>query len=144
MLAIMPKPVSIGVLLDRVASAVEGTPALIVEDDAQLAQNLAELLSERGYSARIAHTCAEARRIIAASRPAVALVDWRLPDCSGAQLVEEINAVEKVMTILFTGVAPELEEAKRRAAQSGAHFFEKPLAIERLFELLEAARPPKN
>jgi DNA-binding NtrC family response regulator len=139
MLATLAKPLDIAKLIARLTSVAEGRTALVVEDDAALAQNLAELLGERGFSPRVAHSCAEARRVIAAVPISVALVDWRLPDGDGVALVEDALAGTDCTSIVFTGFAPELGEARRRIEAARAHLFEKPLPIERLFAVLESA-----
>ncbi|MGH7293467.1 MAG: response regulator, partial [Polyangiaceae bacterium] len=140
MLAVLAKPVQIPVLLARLTSVATGETALVVEDDTALAQNLAEILADRGFSARIAHTCAEAQRIIAAAPIALALVDWRLPDGDGVSLVERSLAESGCTNVLYTGFPDEIGSARTRAETAGAHFFSKPLPIEQLLTLAESAK----
>jgi two-component system alkaline phosphatase synthesis response regulator PhoP len=59
---------------------------LVVEDDTVLASQLAELFADGGFRVDLARTCAEAARVDA-SAVDLAIVDWRLPDGEGIDLV---------------------------------------------------------
>ncbi|HVY61605.1 MAG TPA: response regulator [Planctomycetota bacterium] len=136
MLAVLPKPVEIPLLLARLGSAVAGERALVVEDDVAFAQNLVELLAERGYSARAVHTCADARRALDAGSFALALVDCRLPDGAGLDLVEDRLSNAGTAVVVFTAFARDLSGARERAGAAGARFLEKPLPVEQLLALI--------
>lgn len=138
-IAVLPKPLDVPRLLSKLASVVEGEKALVVEDDVDLAQNLVEALSDRGFAARAAHSCAEARQLAAAGPPSVLLVDYRLPDGDGLDLVEEFCRGSSCTAVLFSGWVRELAEPER-AAKCGVRFFEKPLDLARLLASLGARR----
>lgn len=65
---------------------------LIVEDDAPLAARLATAMAKRGFAPRIAASCAVARHMIAEAPIDFALIDLRLSDGSGLDLVPIIRA----------------------------------------------------
>lgn len=135
-IAVMPKPIDVPRLLRRLATVVSGEKALVIEDDEALAQNLVEILSERGFAARAAHSCAEARRIAACCGPlTVLLADWKLPDGDGIELVEEFCRGEGCTAVVFSGVLRALPR-KPKAPCGDIHFFEKPLDITRLLATL--------
>jgi DNA-binding response OmpR family regulator len=138
-LAVLPKPLEVPKLLARLATVLEGTRALVVEDDTALAANLAELLTERGFSVRVAHAAADARRIAGASPPAVALVDWRLPDGDGLELVDDLCRVGSCTAVVFSGHARELADPGGRTQARGAHFLEKPIDLRRLLAIVGPA-----
>ena len=139
-IAVMPKPLDVPRLLQRLATVAKGEKALVIEDDVDLAQNLLELLTERGYSARAVHSCADARRV-AGGMPdlAVLLADCRLPDGDGIELVEELCRGNSCTAVIFSGVIRGLPEgAKTPCGQ--IHFFEKPLDLARLLATLRPER----
>jgi len=78
LLAVLPKPVP----LDRLTKLLEGARrdglVALVDDDSALSDNLAEILSERGFSAVMAKSVSETERL-GGVRPFVALVDLRMP-----------------------------------------------------------------
>ncbi len=136
MLAVLPKPLEVPKLLARLTAAIEGSRALVVEDDTALAANLAELLTERGFSVRVAHRAADARRIAVAALPAVALVDWRLPDGDGLELVEELCRMGSCTAVVFSGHSRELVDPEGKTEARGGHFLEKPLDLRRLLAIV--------
>ena len=60
--------------------------ALIVDDDADHLEGLAELVAREGFTTRTATTLAEARAAIAEAVPDVVLTDLVLPDGNGLEL----------------------------------------------------------
>jgi CheY-like chemotaxis protein len=78
LLAVLPKPVPIGHLLDLLGSARRDGLVAIVEDDERLSDNLMESLQGRGYAAVTAASVLETAQL-AALRPFLALADLRVP-----------------------------------------------------------------
>ena len=65
---------------------LEGARVLMVEDHADLAANIKELLEAEGADVRVAQTAAEGLEL--AKEPYdVALIDVRLPDTSGLDVL---------------------------------------------------------
>ena len=71
----------------------DGSPlrVLIVEDEPFVAFDLQAMVEDLGGDAEIAHTVAAARRAADANRPALVLMDIRLPDGDGVDLAGEIH-----------------------------------------------------
>gem|GEM_PF-1874609 len=59
---------------------------LVVDDVADVADSLAELLGCHGYAARTAYTGAEALRVAEAERPDVVVLDLAMPGMDGWEL----------------------------------------------------------
>jgi DNA-binding NtrC family response regulator len=139
-IAVMPKPLDVPRLLQKLSTVADGERALVIEDDVDLAQNLVELLTERGFSVRAAHSCAEARTL-AGSTPdlSVLLTDCRLPDGDGIELVEELCRGSSCTAVVFSGVIRSLP-ADTTPACGNIHFFEKPLDLARLLATLRPVR----
>ena len=108
------KPFDTGELLAAV-EGIHGSPAapvgppgagvLLVEDNADLTDNLIEILQGAGYPVQSAARCAEARER-AQKGFDVALVDVRLPDGDGIVLAPELKALAPdAEVILLTGFA---------------------------------------
>jgi len=74
---------------------------LIVEDEPQVAASLRELLERDGYTVRVAGSIAEARRALDATID-VMLLDWRLPDGEGIDLLKEIRKTSDLPVLLVT------------------------------------------
>jgi DNA-binding NtrC family response regulator len=140
MVAVFPKPLDVPRLLSRLTSVSTGEAALVVEDDVELAQNLVEILVDRGFSARPAHSCAEARRLAGEIRFRVMLADVRLPDGDGIDLMAEICRHDESCTVVvFSGHDREEIDPGGRVARQGTPFLEKPIDIARLLSVLPRA-----
>jgi len=112
---------------------------LIVEDEAVLARNLGKLFERRGWTVALAATMAEARAIGPRAAPDVALVDLRLPDGSGIDLLSElVGAAPDLAVIMMTahGAVSEAVEAMRRGARD---FVQKPLDLDEIRLKVERA-----
>jgi two-component system, response regulator RegA len=60
---------------------------LIIDDDVVLAQRLAQSMTRRGFSVEVLHTLADAYKIIPNYDPEYAVVDLRLEDGNGIDVV---------------------------------------------------------
>lgn len=91
---------------------------LLVDDNAALVDNLAEVLGDVGYDVKRAESCAAARAV-APTGFDVALVDLRLPDGDGTVLARELKDIcPDAQVILLTGHAS--TESAASAVRAGA------------------------
>jgi len=93
----LTKPVGEGALLQAVRKVLrrEGLlQVLIVDDDPETCQLIAETLSTKGYSTVSAQNAAEAMRVLKATHLDAILMDLVLPGRNGFELLHDIRAVE--------------------------------------------------
>jgi DNA-binding response OmpR family regulator len=76
------------------------TTVLVVEDEAQVAAALRDLLEREGYMVRVASTLADARRALGGVD--AVLLDWRLPDGEGIDLLKEWRKESDVPVLMVT------------------------------------------
>lgn len=77
---------------------------LLVDDDEVFVNRLARAMERRGFQVNIALTVAEGVRIARAGPPAYAVVDLRLEDGNGLDVVEALRAVrEDARIVILTG-----------------------------------------
>jgi len=79
--------------------------ALIVDDDLEVLQVLAEFVKREGFVASVASTIGQAREEIEANPPDILLVDIQLPDGSGLDLLDGLQAAADPEVVLITGNA---------------------------------------
>jgi DNA-binding response OmpR family regulator len=77
------------------------TTVLVVEDEVQVAASLRDLLEREGYTVRVAGSIAEARRAVDPSID-VMLLDWRLPDGEGIDLLKELRKTSDLPVLMVT------------------------------------------
>lgn len=76
-------------------------PLLIVDDDAVFRAQLVRAMENRGFSVTAAESIAEAKRLAKAEVPGYAILDMRLDDGNGLDLVEPLRALRSDMKIVI-------------------------------------------
>lgn len=131
---------------EREPAAPEGTPTpaapiLVVDDDPAILATIEEILDLEGYPVVTAGNGADALALVERVRPALVLLDMRMPVLDGWGFAREVRARGLDVPILVMTAA---QNAQRWAAEIGADgYVAKPFD---LFELLDAVgrlrRPP--
>ncbi len=112
--------------------------ALIVEDDENSAEMLAELVSAEGFSTATAGSLHDARRQYAFRQPDVVLLDLSLPDGNGIELFDHVERSEACEIVLITGHAT-LETSIQALRLGAADYLLKPVNVPRLRQILGRA-----
>ena len=85
------------------ADAAEGRFAMVLEDDATLANALGRVVRSLGYEVVIAGTIARARQEIERREPSIMLVDVNLPDGDGLEFMAELQETVRPSFVVITG-----------------------------------------
>jgi PAS domain S-box-containing protein len=110
---------------------------LIVDDDQDFGDTLFELLENNGYECRFEQTLENAGEAIKEFRPDVALLDIRLGNADGVELIDAVRLERpEAVSIMVTGNA-EVESAIRALKEGAYDYIRKPLEIERLLHTLK-------
>jgi CheY-like chemotaxis protein len=116
---------------------------LVVDDDQSILRVIRRVFERAGYTVTVASTGLDAQKLIDGGCFDAALIDVRLPDMLGMELLSRIARSHQTVKIVFTG-SPEPEyrlEAERKGADA---FLTKPVNPGTILELLEEkfkARP---
>jgi len=113
---------------------------LVVDDDAGVAETIAFILSDQGYSVRTASDGIDGLRCIAELRPDVIVLDVEMPRLSGpgmaAAMFVENAGIERIPIVLVSGTAALTEVA----AQVGTPYaLAKPYSLDDLVDLVARA-----
>ncbi len=100
--------------------------ALIVDDDADTAEMLAELAVSQGFTAATARTMREAKRQLVMNSPDVVFLDLMLPDGKGTELFEDKSVLNNTEVVLITGHAS-LETSIEALRLGAADYLIKPV-----------------
>lgn len=115
------------------------TYILIIEDDITIRDNLKELLSEEGYIVTGAGLAQTAREKLKTHSYNVIMLDLKLPDTSGNELIKEIKQnYTAIPIIVFTGYAS-LESAIFAMNEGAFSYLQKPLNVDELKITLKKA-----
>jgi DNA-binding NtrC family response regulator len=111
-------------------------PILLVEDDATLNRLMVGQLERAGYNARGIVRAKDVMPAVTESEPALVLLDIRLPDGNGLDLLQELTPICPVIMLTAHGA---IDQAVR-ALKLGAHdYLTKPVRAEELELAIERA-----
>lgn len=112
---------------------------LVVDDAENMCWVLDRILSERGHAVRTARSAAEALAAAADFDCHVAVVDYRLPDGNGLDLIVEMTRrLPSLRSILMTSYGtPELRQQIRSAGLFG--YLDKPFENDAMIRVVEDA-----
>mgnify|MGYP000086894299 CR=1 FL=1 len=105
---------------------------LIVEDEEILGKNIRRALEKVGHSATVATSCGEAERIFTELQPDLTLLDLRLPDGSGLDLLARLRAQQPNASILMMTAHATVEDAVRAIKLGARDYLQKPLHMDDL------------
>ncbi|MBU0743335.1 sigma-54 dependent transcriptional regulator [bacterium] len=114
------------------------TPQLLVIDDqAQIRQFLREALGAEGYAVETAGTGDEAVTRLTETIPDLVLLDLRLPDTSGLDLMREIHRQFPSMCVVMMTAFGEIETAVKAIKAGAFDFIPKPFNLEQLLHVIK-------
>jgi two-component system response regulator AtoC len=113
------------------AKAAASPRALIVDDDPGFLLGLAELVRREGFAVASAGSLKQAREEIAANPPDILLVDLRLPDGSGLDLLAGLEPTRAPEVLLITGDAS-VETAVDALRRGAIDYLTKPVDFARI------------
>jgi two-component system, NtrC family, response regulator AtoC len=114
------------------------TRILILDDDALIRTVLSERLERSGNKVQVAGSIAEARALLRTRVPDLALLDMKLPDGEGTDLLPELIGELDVPVIMMTAHAT-VQSAVAALKQGARDLLEKPISYERLDASVAAA-----
>jgi signal transduction histidine kinase len=105
---------------------------LVVDDDESVAITVQAVLEQEGYDVRVAFSAEEARSLLGEQQFDVALLDLRIDDADGIELMAEIRVRQPdCTTIMLTGYGS-LESAIRAIREGAYDYLLKPCDLDEL------------
>ena len=119
-----------------------GRSLMIVDDDAPLRNRLARAMEQRGFTVVSAASVAEGLEALGTAPPAYAVVDLRLEDGNGLDVVEALRAArDDVRIVMLTGYG-NIATAVVAIKAGAVDFLAKPVDADQLTgALIETERP---
>jgi DNA-binding NtrC family response regulator len=109
---------------------------LIIDDDKSILNIFTRILQKQGYKTDTAETGQEALEKLQANSYDLALVDVKLPDTNGTDLLARINQTHpNMIKIAITGF-PSLEDATKVIDRGAAAYLVKPVKPEELVSII--------
>ena len=117
---------------------------LVIDDDDGVRKSCVDMLEARGYRALPASTVGEGLRLFAERRPAAVLLDLKLPDGAGIDVLRELQRRDPATPVVVVSGYGSVTEAVEAMRVGAADFLEKPVARERLFAVLDRVLAPPH
>ncbi len=115
--------------------------ALVVDDDIDAAASLRELIAGERFTVALAHNLRDARRQIALQQPDILLLDLRLPDGSGMDLLADAELLSNSEVVLCTGHAS-IDTSIQALRLGAADYLVKPVNLKQLQGVLSRIMKP--
>ncbi|HVP38407.1 MAG TPA: sigma-54 dependent transcriptional regulator [Candidatus Saccharimonadales bacterium] len=112
---------------------------LVIDDEELIRKSLGKLLTSRGYRVDAASTAAEGLALVEEHHPQVVVLDLKLPDGSGLEVlarIREIDSTSEVVVITAFGDVSSAVEAMKAGA---CDFLKKPYELEEICLAVEQA-----
>jgi DNA-binding NtrC family response regulator len=110
---------------------------LVIDDEESIRKSLAGVLEEKGYLVDTAENGKEAVEKSKTSLYNLALIDIRLPDMDGVQLLTAIKeTIPKTVKIIITGY-PSLENAIEAVNKGADAYIIKPFDMNKLLDMIK-------
>jgi two-component system response regulator AtoC len=112
---------------------------LVVDDEKLVRWSLRQKCEEWGYQVSEAETGAEALQIAHNESPDVVLLDVRLPDLSGLEVLERLKQAGEARAVIMITADPQLDDAKAAIKMGAYDFIGKPLDFDELSVTIQNA-----
>ncbi len=110
---------------------------LVIDDNESLCQTLKHIFKREGYGTCVARTGTEALQLMEEERFDIALLDVRLPDYDGTELLRQIERMQSdIPIIMITGYAS-FDSAIKSLNTNAVAYMTKPLDIEHLLKTMD-------
>jgi CheY-like chemotaxis protein/signal transduction histidine kinase len=135
-LATLPSPV----VDDRLILQPGDPHLLVVEDDLAFAGSFGDVIHDQGLRYVLATDAAQALRLARERRPSGIVLDVKLPDMDGFQLLEELRA-DPVTAGIPVHFASAVDAKARGLAMGAVGYVNKPVTREELVQVIHALVP---
>jgi two-component system response regulator AtoC len=112
---------------------------LIIDDEQSLLESLEMFLTEKGYLVSCATSASEGLEMNSASHPDVIILDVRLPDKDGLEILEELQQKHKAKNIIIITAFHDMDTTIKAMKLGAMEYIPKPIDIEELEQAVERA-----
>ncbi len=112
---------------------------LIVDDNTDFRFNLSNLLKDEGYNTIAASNGKEALKAVKKNSPNLALLDLRLPEMDGMQILDKMRQIDKDLVIIMLTAFAEVKDAVKAMKLGAFDYITKPFDNEELTLIIKRA-----
>ena len=110
---------------------------LVIEDEAVLGRSLAEALESRGHDVVVCESGGDGLQRVENHSPELVLLDLRLPDASGLDVLSQILALDPGLPVVLMTAYGTLQDAVEAMRRGARDYLQKPLDLDELRLLVD-------
>ena len=114
-------------------------PILIIDDEKVILESLKMFLTEKGYHVETAACVAEARERIESSGPEAIILDIRLPDGSGLDLLRDLKSARRETPVIMITAFHDMDSTVKAIKLGATEYITKPIDVDELEKALARA-----
>ncbi len=108
------------------------TKVLVIDDEPLVRRSTHRLLTDEGYEVLTAETAAEGAHLFEANRPHVVILDVKLPDGSGLDVLQNLRRIDPGVQVVMITAFGETQTAVRAMKLGATDFLKKPYDLEEM------------
>jgi two-component system, NtrC family, response regulator AtoC len=112
---------------------------LIIDDEQVIVESLGMFLAEKGYKAHYAATVAEGLHKFTGSRPDAVILDIRLPDGNGLDLLKELKTRNHETAVIMMTAFHDMDTTIKAMKLGATEYITKPIDVDELEKALHRA-----
>ena len=112
---------------------------LVIDDDEDICTYLREFLSQEGYSVTTVSKPLDALPAIKDGRHQIVLLDVRMPDVDGVELLREIRSIDSDVCVIVMTAYPSVESAVDTMKADAFDYLRKPFELDALRSVIQRA-----
>ncbi len=112
---------------------------LVIDDEELIRKSLTKLFTSRGYRVDTASTGADGLAMVERKRPQVVVLDLRLPDQGGLQVLPKIHEIDATTEVIVVTAFGDVASAVEAMKLGASDFLKKPYEMEEIFLAVEQA-----
>jgi DNA-binding NtrC family response regulator len=112
---------------------------LLIDDDELFVTILEMSLRQEGYDVVSCYRGGEGLVLFKNIKPDLVLLDIRLPDLDGYEVMRQIKAMDPEAKIIITTAYQAESDSDEATKQNATSFYEKSLSVEKLFIMIRSA-----
>jgi DNA-binding response OmpR family regulator len=103
-------------------------PIVLIDDDTNSAEAMAELLRDEGYDVLTAETGKGGMELLGRTDPALVLLDIHLPDVNGVAVLREFRCHSKQIPVLMVSAEDQAGTMAEAFSAGASSFLRKPIS----------------
>ncbi|MFH1846688.1 MAG: response regulator [Candidatus Omnitrophota bacterium] len=105
---------------------------LVVDDEVDICDFVRKFFSERNFEVLVAYNGKEAVDIVKAEKPAIALLDIKMPIMDGMEAVKAIRKIDEDIKLIMVTALDDIDRAEEAKKHGVLEYITKPLLLEQL------------